>query len=238
MQGSWLRLAALHHGDADPAMILYATPLSSFSLKVRIALACKGIAVELRAPPDGYRSAAYRLLVPPGTVPALVDGDFVLCESDAIIEYLDERQSARPLLAGDAKTRARARMLSRLHDFRVEPHLRTLFREVEPATRDVAAVRRHLTSYAEAIALVGEVARPGPFLCGVSLTLADFGFPASFILARRFGLAFGSAPAEPKWFGAWDAALRSRPPLHALLQDYEAAIAGWIESRQQSATST
>ena len=214
-------------------MILYATPLSSFSLKVRIALACKGIAVELRAPPDGYRSAAYRVLVPQATVPALVDGDFVLSESDAIIEYLDECQPARPLLPGDARMRAQARMLSRLHDFRVEPPIRALFREVAPTTRDVAAVGQRLAAYAEALALIGEVARPGPFLCGQALTLADCGFPATFILARRLGLVFGGAPAEPDWFGAWDAALRSSPPLQALLQDYEAAIAGWIESRLQ-----
>jgi len=219
--------------DADAAMILYATPLSSFSLKVRIALACKGIAVELRAPPDGYRSAAYRVLVPQATVPALVDGDLVLSESDAIIEYLDECKPARPLLPGDARMRAQARMLSRLHDFRVEPPIRALFREVAPTTRDVAAVGQRLAAYAEALALIGEVARPGPFLCGQALTLADCGFPATFILARRLGLVFGAAPAEPDWFGAWDAALRSSPPLQALLQDYEAAIAGWIESRLQ-----
>lgn len=219
-------------------MILYATPLSSFSLKVRIALACKGITVELRAPPDGYRSAAYRALVPQATVPALVDGDLVLSESDAIIEYLDECQPAHPLLPGDPRMRARARMLSRLHDFRVDPPIRALFREIAPATRDVAAVSQRLEAYAEAIALIGEVARPAPFLCGASLTLADCGLPATFILTRRLGLAFGRVPAEPEWFGAWDAALRSRPALHALLQDYEDAIAGWIESRQQSAAAT
>lgn len=219
-------------------MILYATPLSSFSLKVRIALACKGIAVELRAPPDGYRSAAYRALVPQATVPALVDGDLVLSESDAIIEYLDECQLASPLLPGDARMRAQARMLSRLHDFRVEPQIRALFREVAPTTRDVAAIGQRLAAYAEALALIGEVARPGPFLCGPALTLADCGFPATFILARRLGLAFGRVPAEPEWFSAWDAALRLRPPLQALLQDYEAAIAGWIENRLKGSTAT
>lgn len=71
-------------------MILYQTDLSIYSTKVRLALALKGVQVEMRDPPDGYRSAAYRALVPPATIPALVDGAMVLSESDAIIEYFDE----------------------------------------------------------------------------------------------------------------------------------------------------
>ena len=217
-------------------MILYATPLSSYSLKVRLALAYKGVAVELRSPPGGYRSQAYRELVPMATVPALVDGGFVLSESDAIIEYLDECHPAPPLLPGDAKLRAQARMLSRLHDFRIEPPIRALFREISPATRDPAAVEQRFAAFAEAMALVGEVAKPGPFLCGEVLTLADCAFPATLILARHLGAALGVAITEPGWFRAWDAALRAQARLNALLRDYETEIAAWIRSRQEVTT--
>lgn len=216
-------------------MILYTTPLSSYSLKVRLALAYKDVAVELRPPPDGYRSQAYRKLVPMATVPALVDGDFVLSESDAIIEYLDECHSAPALLPGDARARALTRMLSRLHDFRVEPPIRALFREVAPATRDGAAVEKHLAAFAEGMALIDEVAKPGPFLCGETLTLADCGFPATLILARHLGAALGSTITEAGWFRAWDAALRAQPRLNTLLHDYEADIVAWIRGRQEEA---
>jgi maleylpyruvate isomerase len=95
-------------------MILYQTALSSYSLKVRLALALKGCSVELREPPEGsYRSAAYRALVPAATVPALVDGRVVLTESDAIIEYVEETKKGALLLPPDPAGRARARMMSR-----------------------------------------------------------------------------------------------------------------------------
>ncbi len=213
-------------------MILYASPLSSYSLKARLALCYKGVAVDMRQPPRGYRSPDYRALVPAGTIPALVDGDFTLTESDAIIEYLDERYPSPSLLPGDARDRARARMVSRLHDFRVEPSLRALFRELPPATRDNEAVTRHFNAFAASLALIDQVARPDPFLCGSAFTLADCGFPATLILARRLGVAFGWAFKEAAWFDAWDRAVRSQPGFDSLLQDYEKVVVDWIMSRQ------
>ena len=53
-------------------MILYTRPISSFGLKVRFTLAAKGLEAELREPPDGYGSAAYRRISPLGKIPALI----------------------------------------------------------------------------------------------------------------------------------------------------------------------
>ena len=71
-------------------MIFYASALSSYSAKVRVALCVKQCDFEERAPPDGYRSAQYRAIVPMGTLPAIQIGDWVLSESEAINEYLEE----------------------------------------------------------------------------------------------------------------------------------------------------
>ena len=47
-------------------MILYWTPLSSYSAKVRLACALKRLMPELRLPPDGsYRSDGYRAMPGP-----------------------------------------------------------------------------------------------------------------------------------------------------------------------------
>src|SRR4051794_21125884 len=113
-------------------MILYQSALSTYSLKVRLALAVKGASVELREPPGGsYRSDLYRAIVPPATVPALVDGAFILTESDAIIEYFDEQFDGPHLLPAAAQARARTRMLSRIADMRLEASIRSLFPRVK-----------------------------------------------------------------------------------------------------------
>ena len=86
-------------------------PISLYSFKVRLALALMRVEITLVEPPGGtYRSPAFRTLVPPGTIPALLGPDSVLTESDAIIEYLDESVAGSRLMHGSAARRARIRM--------------------------------------------------------------------------------------------------------------------------------
>ena len=52
------------------------------------------------------RSATFRALNPNGLVPVLVDGDFVLWESNAILTYLASRYGSPGLISTDARRRA------------------------------------------------------------------------------------------------------------------------------------
>ncbi len=62
-------------------MKIYQLPVSLYSFKVKLALALKGMQLPMVLPHEGsYRSPAYRELVPPGTVPALVGAGLVLTE--------------------------------------------------------------------------------------------------------------------------------------------------------------
>ena len=88
---------------------LYNVPVSSYGAKVRIILAHKGIEWTELAPPDGYGSPAYRAIMPSGTVPAIIDGDLKLADSEAIAEYLDEHVPSPPMMPADPESRARAR---------------------------------------------------------------------------------------------------------------------------------
>jgi glutathione S-transferase len=65
-------------------IVLYTNPVSNFCAKVEIALRLKGLAYEALPPPGGYGSAAFKAIVPAGTIPALVNGDLVLSESETI----------------------------------------------------------------------------------------------------------------------------------------------------------
>ena len=148
---------------AATEIVIYGTQISVYCCKLRLALALKGLDVAEMPPPGGYASAAYRAIVPQGTIPALVQGDFVLTESDAIVEYLDDIGAGRPLLPQDAQARARARALSRFMDTRLEPAARALFPFVggdAPVPEDVrATLVRHLET-------LDLLAGPGPYLGG------------------------------------------------------------------------
>lgn len=210
-------------------MFIYATALSSYSLKVRIAAALKGLAIEIREPPGGYRSAEYRAIVPAGTVPALVDGDFVLAESDTILEYLEDRFPQPPLLPTDPRGRARVRFLGRLHDLRFEPKLRACFSAVASGQppHDAAA------GIAAALALLEvELDADGPFAVGRAPTLADCAFPGSFAILDALKPVFGWPAADTLRIARWRQAIAAHPVFESLLVPYRTTVAAWIASKR------
>jgi glutathione S-transferase len=89
-------------------LALYDNPVSSNALKVRFLLAELGLeyerrTVELVRP----RADEYLALNPIGTVPLLVDGDFMLAESHAILRYLATREGRDDLYPAGLHDRAR-----------------------------------------------------------------------------------------------------------------------------------
>lgn len=210
---------------------LYANDVSGYCCKVRIVLTHKRIAFADRPPPDGYGSPAYRAIVPAGTIPALVEGELVLSESEAINEYLEERVPQPCMLPGDAAARARLRQLSRFHDVRLEPALRVLFAHVAPANRDDRVVAAHLDLVAARLAELADIARPRPLLAGAALALADCGYPATFMLARGMFEACGRLFGMPPALAAYEAALASHPSVAPALARCTAATKAWFAQR-------
>lgn len=97
---------------------LYSFWRSSASYRVRIALGLKRLKYEyvpVHLTRDGgeQNAPAYRALNPQGRVPLLVDGDFRLAQSMAILDYL-ESLKAEPALLPSAP-RLRARVLAFCH---------------------------------------------------------------------------------------------------------------------------
>lgn len=169
-------------------LFVYATPISAYCCKLRLALALKGLDVAEVAPPGGYASAAYRAIVPQGTIPALVDGDFVLTESDAIIEYLDETGVGRPIIPQEPKARARVRAISRFIDTRLEPSARALF----PLVGGVAPVPEAIrAAVVRNLAMLGQLAGQGPYLAGDAPGLPDCGFWAVHAVLDALDRALG-----------------------------------------------
>jgi maleylacetoacetate isomerase len=91
---------------------LYSFWRSSASYRVRIALNLKGLRydyVPVHLMKDGgeQNQPAYRALNPQGRVPLLVDGDFRIAQSLAILDYLEALQPEPLLLPREARLRAR-----------------------------------------------------------------------------------------------------------------------------------
>ena len=92
-------------------MKLYSYFRSSAAYRVRIALNLKGLAYEyapIHLLRDGGQQLKpdYRELNPDGIVPTFIDGDDVLTQSLAIIEYLEETHPEPTLLPGTPLDRA------------------------------------------------------------------------------------------------------------------------------------
>lgn len=87
-------------------------PFSIVPRRVRIALREKNLAhedVEVDVLKGEHRGAAFRRLNPFAQIPVLEDGELVLCESVAILEYLEETQPEPRLLSREPTTRALTR---------------------------------------------------------------------------------------------------------------------------------
>ena len=214
-------------------MILYCTKLSSYSVKVRLAASWKGIALQLCDPPGGgYRSAAYAAIVKMRTVPALVDGDFVLSESDAILEYLEDRFPEPPLRPADLQRRAWMRFLGRFHDLHLEPPVRALFNELAPSTRNRDVVRARAAQIADKLALLeGFLDAHGPFSVAERPCLADCAFPATLAIIDRLAPALGFAAEFGPRLVRTRAAIAAEPGFAAVLDPYQRDIDAWIADR-------
>jgi maleylacetoacetate isomerase/maleylpyruvate isomerase len=192
-------------------MELYSYFRSSASYRVRIALALKGIAYdyvpvhllkkEQLQPPFADLSAA-RL------VPLLKDGDAVLTQSLAIVEYLDETHPQPPLLPGDAIARARIRAIAldiacEIHPLNNLRVLRYLVRELHVADEDKDRWYRHWVETGLAAVerqLAGHPAT-GRFCHGDTPTLADIVLVPQIFNAQRLDCRLDHVPTVMRVFG-------------------------------------
>ena len=92
---------------AGDGLLLYDHPVSSNALKVRFLLAVLSLRYERSHIPFARpRPEEYTRVNPFGRIPTLVDGGFVLAESNAILRYLAEREGRDDLYPRGLRERA------------------------------------------------------------------------------------------------------------------------------------
>lgn len=108
-------------------LILYALPQSPYCAKVRGALLFKGVEYTEQEPHGGsYQTTDYQEIIAAGSVPAIEVSGWVLHDSQAIIEYLEETYPDPSVWSSDIRQRAEQRALVNYHDSKLEPAVRSL----------------------------------------------------------------------------------------------------------------
>ena len=182
--------------------------------KVAWALAEIGVPHERRdiGGSFGY-TPEYLALNPNRLVPTLVDGDFSLYESNAILRYLAAKY-APALWPLDAQTRARADMWMDWQ-FSYADAQRDAFLQIvrlAPEARDAEVIARSASATGAMMAILdAELARQ-PWLSGPAFGVADI---AMGVYAHTWFTIDIARPAAPH-VAAWYDKLRSRPAFAAI----------------------
>ena len=148
--------------------------LSNYYNKVKMVLIEKGIPYTEERVITGLQDEAVLCASPLGKVPFIRTEAGSLCESEAIVQYLEEAHPQPALLPADAWGRAKVRELTSF----IELHLELVARELYPqaffggtvSEGTQARARRLLTKN---IAAFRRLARFAPHVAGDTFTTAD-----------------------------------------------------------------
>jgi glutathione S-transferase len=216
-----------------PIMKLYGAIASPYVARVVMFARIKGIDLPLAEAPGGnIKSPEYLKLNPMGKMPTLdVDGRGI-GESSIICDYLEDVGGGQPGLPADAFERARSRLVARIVDLYLMPHVTPLFRQMNPAARDAAAVEAASKEIAKAYDYAGQVMGAGPFCVGTAPTLGDCALATSTQMLKTV-LAAGF-PDHPDPVGqgrlaTWWQAMQADARCAPVLEEHGTAFGGFIK---------
>lgn len=203
-------------------MIIHGARPSPFVRKVIVFAAEKGIAAEVQTAGFGRGAEGYLNGSPFGKIPALEDGDFLLCDSTAIITYMDALRPEPNLIPTEPKARARTIWFEEFGDTIVQPAGAKIFfnrvvakalkrpQDLDMANRAEAEEMPKLYDYLES------VLPESGWLVDDRFTLADLAVACPII-----NIAYCSDHiARGQWPGiaAWLDRVKARPSVAAALE--------------------
>jgi len=155
-------------------LVLCGSPISNYYNKVKLALLEKGVPFEEEHVATGQSSETVLGASPLAKIPFLRTPAGPLCESQAILEYLESAHPQPPLVPSDPYAAAKMRELAIFVDL----HLELVVRELYPkaffggtvSEGNAARVRKLLERN---IAAFARLARFSPYVAGATFTQAD-----------------------------------------------------------------
>lgn len=204
-------------------MKLYVNLASPNVRRVRLTAAVLGLALEEETvdfTKGAHKHPDYLALNANGAVPTLVDGELVLTESRAIMQYLASKKPESGLLPKDEGARAQVTRWQFWDAAHFSPHLGTIaFQRVmkkifgmgEP---EEAKVTEALAGFRRFGAVLNQHLEGKQYLVGDSLTVADLTLASSLMYADQAEVPVAEFPNVQAWLGritALDAWKRSSP---------------------------
>lgn len=173
------------------ALTFYYGSGSPFAWRVWLALEHKNIPYDMKTvsfSSDELSRPEFLAINPRHKVPAIVDDGFALYESNAIVEYLEEKYTeGERLFPVDVRDRARIRRIMQESDHYVNTSMRLLTEELFFKARenwDEGRIERGAKALSEELKLWEQV-EMGDFLVGGALSAADFTLYPILALAMR-----------------------------------------------------
>lgn len=194
-------------------MKLYVFPPSPRARKViavahHLGIPCDTQIVDLLK--GQQKAPEYLAINPNGRMPTLVDGDTVMWESNAIMQYLATRKP-NDLFPADEKTRLDITRWQFWDAAQWDPSCAiVIFEKVVKQLAgggppDMARVEDGMRQFRQwATVLDGHLAKTG-WVVGNGLTIADFGIAAPMTYAAMAGLPVGEFPNIGKWYAKIEA---------------------------------
>ncbi len=212
-------------------MQVYGLSLSPFVRKVMVAATEKGIAYELKPTGLGSTDPVFLAASPFRKMPALVDGDFSLADSSAIIHYFEALHPEPALIPGAARARARTIWFEEFADTIVFAAFAPLFfnRIVAPRLLgrpgDLAAAdKAEAEALPPVLAYLETAIGDKGHLVGDALTLADIAVASPLLNLSHAGHVLDAA-RYPK-IAAFAAAMHARPSFAPIVAAERAMLAG------------
>ena len=214
-------------------MIIHGARVSPFVRKVLVFASEKGIETEVRMAGFGRGDPGYLDGSPFGKIPALEDGDFLLCDSTAIITYMDALHPEPNLIPTEAKARARTIWFEEFGDTIAQQAGQKIFfnravakrlkREPDLAAADLAEAEEmpKIYDYLE------KVLPESGWLVEDRFTLADLAAACPII---NVGYCSDGLDAA-RWprTAAWLAAVKARPSVMAALEEEAPMVQAMID---------
>ncbi|MFO1273714.1 MAG: glutathione S-transferase [Rubrivivax sp.] len=201
--------------------------VSNYYNKVKLALLEKGIPFEEELVMTGSKDEAVLSASPLGKVPFLRTPQGPLCESEAIMGYLEAVHPNPPLMPADPYAAAKVRELSIFIDLHLELVARELYAQAffgGTVSDDVkAAVKKRLSKNIPAF---NRLAKFAPYVAGEQFTQADCAAWVSLPLvgmATRLVLGEDMLAAAGVDWKAYAALVGQRPHAQKVAADRKAA---------------